>query len=79
MSQPAPNYPPAEDLLAHCETTVKADMVAKLREGGFPESHPLYGFMVSTIGMAAASGGREMFVELGRRGLLVPPRSGGEG
>jgi hypothetical protein len=28
---------------------------------------------LSTIRMAAASGGREMFVELGRRGILPPP------
>ena len=63
----------AEELMTHCETATEREMVAKLREGGFPESHPLYGFLVSTIRMAAASGGRHMFVELGRRGLLVPP------
>lgn len=63
----------AEELLAHCESKVEADMVASLQQGGFPASHHLYGFMVSTIRMAAAAGGREMFVELGRRGLLVEP------
>lgn len=63
----------AEELLAHCETKVERDMVGALKDKGFPEGHPLYTFVVSTIRMAAASGGKEMFVELGRRGLLVEP------
>ena len=76
---PVLNEAVAEELLAHCETKVERDMVASLREGGFPEDHHLYRFLVSTIRMAASSGGREMFVELGRRGLLVPMQLGGEG
>lgn len=33
-------YPPAEDLLAHCETKVERDMVGALKDKGFPGRAP---------------------------------------
>lgn len=57
-----------EELLTHCENAAERELVGKLREAGYPVDS----FLVSTIRMAAASGGKEMFVELGNRDLLAP-------
>lgn len=55
-----------DELLTLCEDASERDLVAQLRKAGYPVDD----FLVATIRMAAASGGKQMFVELGDRGIL---------
>lgn len=55
-----------DELLTLCENAGERELAGKLSDAGYPVDS----FLVSTIRMAAATGGKEMFVELGNRDLL---------
>lgn len=69
MSEQVLNEAVVDELLAHCENATEKELVGHLRTVGYPVTD----FLVATIRMAAAAGGKEMFVELGNRGLLPAP------
>lgn len=64
----ATNEAVVDELLTLCENVAEMELVMKLRTAGYPVDD----FLVSTIRMAAACGGKEMFLALGNRGLLNP-------
>lgn len=70
MTEPVLNQEVVEELLAHCEDATERELVPTLRQAGFTGAIDL---LTSTIRMAAATGAKQMFLQLGDRGFLRPP------